>query len=250
MKEVLPSYYSSLSTFRKLFQKGIPILNYHIIAPLPRSKQLKGLFVPPKVFLSQLRELKNAGFSSTSLNSILHTTDNSKNQFAISFDDGFRSVFENAMQSLAECQFKAIQFLVPKLFGKSNEWDLVLGMKQQSLMDISQIREWLAEGHEIGSHTMSHPYLTRISLDQAREEIAASKKYLEDTFGRAVEHFCYPYGDYNKTVRQMVTEAGYHTACTVHFGVNSMATDPFTLCRIKGRHPTRKLRSIFSWLRA
>ncbi len=47
-------------------------------------------------------------------------------------------------------------------------------------------------GHQIGAHTRTHPVLTEIPAARAREEIAASKKALEDRFGFAVKHFCYP----------------------------------------------------------
>lgn len=248
MISTLPSYYASFSDFQKFFQEGIPILNYHMIAPLPANRLLKGLYVSPKVFTRQLQELHNARFSTTSLTHVFKTKDNVHRHVVISFDDGYQSVFDNAMDALANDQFKAVQFLVPKFLGKSNEWDLILDMEQQRLMDVPQIREWLSAGHEIGSHTLTHPYLTRLSLKQAREEITASKKLLEDLFGIEVKHFCYPYGDYNENVRHWVIEAGYRTASTIRFGINTVASDPFTLCRIKGRHPTRKLRSLWHWL--
>ena len=246
-KPTPPGYYSSLADFGDLFQEGIPILNYHMIAPLPARH--KGIYVPPGVFSRQMRELCAAGFSSVSLTNILATTDNARRQVIISFDDGFQSVFDHAMDALADQSFKAIQFLIPKFLGKTNEWDLPLGVKQHRLMDAHQIREWLADGHEIGSHTLTHPYLTRISRKLAHEEITASRKWLEDAFGVAVGHFCYPYGDYNERVKQMVVEAGYRTACTIQFGVNTATGDPFALRRIKGRHPTRKLCSILRWLK-
>jgi peptidoglycan/xylan/chitin deacetylase (PgdA/CDA1 family) len=105
-------------------------------------------------------------------------------------------------------------------------------------MDHAEIREWLAAGHEIGSHSCTHPHLSRIPLPQAREEITASKKKLEDLFGRPVEHFCYPYGDRNDAVVDLVREAGYRTACTMDFGVNTVATSPLALRRILARHPS------------
>lgn len=245
----LPSYYSSLAHFRDFFQEGIPILNYHMIASIPSHKKLKGLYTPQKNFNRQLEELFKSGFTSTSLTQILSAIDNSQKKIVISFDDGFQSVFEHAMKTLAQFRFQAIQFLIPKFFGKTNEWDLVLGTEQLPLMDTAQIRDWLAAGHEIGSHTLTHPYLTRLSKQQAREEISSSKKYLEDTFGVKIDHFCYPYGDCNEHVRGLVIEAGYSSACTIRFGVNTKTTDPFNFCRIKGRHPTRKIRSIWNWIK-
>jgi peptidoglycan/xylan/chitin deacetylase (PgdA/CDA1 family) len=246
-----PTYFSKMTPeFETLFNEGIPVLNYHMVAPLPSDKKLKGLYIPPKAFGDQLRNLSAAGFSGTSLDSVLTSVKNEKKQVVLTFDDAFVSVFENAIEPMAKYHFKAIQFLVVNAIGKSNEWDLVLGDKQLPIMDATQIREWIAAGHEIGSHTLSHPYLSQISLDQAREEVLASKMKLEDQFGVPVHHFCYPYGDLNVAVRDCVAEAGYRTACTVQFGVNHSSTDPFQLKRIKGRHLTRKLSSFIPWLRA
>jgi peptidoglycan/xylan/chitin deacetylase (PgdA/CDA1 family) len=84
--------------------------------------------------------------------------------------------------------------------------------------------------------------LTRLSMRDAREEIVTSKKKLEDAFGVAVEDFCYPYGNWNETVRELVVEAGYLTACAADYGVNSPDISPFSLRRIIVRHPTRSLK--------
>jgi peptidoglycan/xylan/chitin deacetylase (PgdA/CDA1 family) len=99
-------------------------------------------------------------------------------------------------------------------------------------MDEAAVRDWLAAGQQIGSHSLSHPNLRKIPLTQAREEIVASRKRLEDMFGLAVEHFCYPYGSYNEAIRDLVGEAGYRTACTVRFGVNRNGVSPFELNRV------------------
>jgi peptidoglycan/xylan/chitin deacetylase (PgdA/CDA1 family) len=125
-----------------------------------------------------------------------------------------------------------------------NEWDLREGEAPEPLMDAGQIRQWLQAGHAIGSHTLSHARVTRLSVRDAREEIGASKKKLEDTFGVPVEHFCYPYGDWNDAVRDLVMEAGYRSACTTIFGVNTPSTPPFALRRLTVRHPTRTLRTL------
>jgi len=118
------------------------------------------------------------------------------------------------------------------------------GEAPEPLMDEAQIRQWLQAGHAIGSHTLTHARVTRLSVRDAREEIFASKKKLEDTFGVAIEHFCYPYGDWNEAVRDLVAEAGYRTACTTAFGVNTPATPPLALRRLAVRYPTRSLRSL------
>jgi peptidoglycan/xylan/chitin deacetylase (PgdA/CDA1 family) len=108
----------------------------------------------------------------------------------------------------------------------------------------------LAAGQGIGSHTKTHPRLTQLSIADAREEITGSKKSLEDRFGLAIDHFCYPYGDWNKAVRDLIIEAGYKTAYTSHPGVNTPETHPFELNRFLARNHTRRtLKSMWQRLR-
>ena len=124
---------------------------------------------------------------------------------------------------------------------------MAAGEVHERLMDPSQVREWLAAGNDIGSHTCTHPYLTRIPQEQAREEIRASKQKLEDLFGREVRHFCYPYGDFSPAIAELVGEAGYATACTTRSGMNTPATPRFELHRITVRYRSRSLRGLKSW---
>jgi peptidoglycan/xylan/chitin deacetylase (PgdA/CDA1 family) len=237
-------YYHSLKPFQKLFQTGVPILTYHKIGARPRGARIKGLYLGEKLFATQLAELCGAGFQTPSLGRILQSAANSAPPIALTFDDGFANVFHHALKPLAENKFCAIEFLVADLIGKTNEWEQREGEVREPLMDVAQVREWLAAGHEIGSHTLTHPYLTRLSPPQAREEITASKKKLEDLFGVAIKHFCYPYGDWNKQTRDLVLEAGYRTACTTDFGVNTSETPPGSLLRITARYPSRNWRML------
>lgn len=216
---------------------------YHKIGPRPRRVRLKGLYVSRAVFERQLDELRQAGFVSCSAAEAC-ANGVARRRITLTFDDGFRNVFENATQALEQNRFRAIQFLVPGFIGKINEWDLRDGEAPEPLMDAVQIREWIGAGHRIGSHSLNHHYLTRLTLRDAREEIIASKKKLEDTFGAPVEDFCYPYGEWNPAVRDLVAEAGYRTACTTQFGVNTADTPPLALFRITVRHPTRTLRAL------
>jgi peptidoglycan/xylan/chitin deacetylase (PgdA/CDA1 family) len=137
-----------------------------------------------------------------------------------------------------------LQFLVVNSLGKLNDWDLREGEAPEPLMDAAQVRDWLDAGHHIGSHSLTHARLTRLTVRDAREEIITSKKKLEDMFGRAVDDFCYPYGDFSEAIRDLVREAGYRTACTTHYGVNTASTAPLELRRITVRHPTRSLKSL------
>jgi peptidoglycan/xylan/chitin deacetylase (PgdA/CDA1 family) len=244
MKKTPPTFHT-LEPFLELFQTGVPVLMYHKIANPPAGVRLKGLYVPPERFTQQLSELRAAGFVSCRPGAGRdgHAGgDGSQRCLALTFDDGFRNVWEHALEPLAAHGFSAIQFLVANFIGRLNQWEMREGEVREPLMDVAQVQDWLRAGHRIGSHSLSHPYLTRLSIRDAREEIVTSKKKLEDTFGVAVEDFCYPYGNWNDTVRDLVVEAGYHTACAADYGVNTPGVSPFSLRRIIVRHPTRSLK--------
>jgi peptidoglycan/xylan/chitin deacetylase (PgdA/CDA1 family) len=245
----LPHYYTSLSQFREVFLTGRPVLTYHHVGNRPRGTRIKGLYVSPKLFGRQMAELDAAGFSTAAYQSVTSPGEMQKTQVFLTFDDGFRDVFENALPIMRRHEFCAIQFLVSSLLGKTNEWQEREGEVSEPLMDEAQVRDWLAAGHEIGSHTLSHPHLTRLAAPAAREEIRASKHQLEDRFGRAIKHFCYPYGDWNESVRDLVQEAGYETACTTESGINSGTGDRFALKRFTARYRSRNWKSLMSWLR-
>jgi peptidoglycan/xylan/chitin deacetylase (PgdA/CDA1 family) len=247
MNEAVPAYYSRLAPFRKLFDQGNPILTYHKLGPRPRKVRLKGMYMSGKLFTRQLEELRTAGFGSGTLDTC--TGPIMPRRIVVTFDDGYDNVLRYGLEPLAASGFKAIQFLVADLLGSHNTWDVPQGEAPEPIMDAVQVREWLAAGHEIGSHTMTHPWLTRLPLSAAREEITVSRRKLEDTFGRPIRHFCYPYGDWNAPVRDLVAAAGYQTACATEPGVNTPGDSLFALKRFTARYPSRSLKAIWSRLR-
>jgi peptidoglycan/xylan/chitin deacetylase (PgdA/CDA1 family) len=246
MNSELPTYYSGLAAFKTLFEEGNPILTYHKLGPRPRRARLKGLYISSKLFARQLSELKTAGFTCGSLTEWNHPAE--KN-VVITFDDGYVNVLRYGLETLRQTALTAIQFLPANLLGKTNEWDVSLGEAPEPIMDESQVRDWIASGHDIGSHSLNHPYLTRLTQDRAREEISASRKKLEDLFGRRIEHFCYPYGDWNESVRALVQEAGYKTACTTTPGLNKPEESPYALKRFTARYASRNFKTGIGWLR-
>jgi peptidoglycan/xylan/chitin deacetylase (PgdA/CDA1 family) len=242
-------YYSSLGPFRELFATGHAILTYHHVGPRPRGVRLKGLYISSKLFAQQMAELKAEEYETSAFGTVQSSLGRRKRVF-LTFDDGFADVFENALPIMRQHGFRSIQFLVANLLGKTSEWQASSGELPGALMDKAQVANWLEAGQEIGSHTLTHPRLTQVSVQQAREEIIGSKKKLEDTFGRPVENFCYPFGDWNPALRDIVAEAGYKSACTTKFGVNTSEADPFALKRVTVRYASRKLKNLGVWLRS
>jgi hypothetical protein len=64
-----------------------------------------------------------------------------------------------------------------------------------------------------------------------------------------VRHFCYPYGDWNPAVCDLVAEADYETAVTTEAGVNLAGADRFALKRFTVRYPSRNWRNFFATMR-
>jgi peptidoglycan/xylan/chitin deacetylase (PgdA/CDA1 family) len=103
-------------------------------------------------------------------------------------------------------------------------------------MSVAQASELSARGHEIGSHTQRHPRLTSIPIDQARVEISASKRELEDLIGVPVRSFAYPGGMWTPELARVVEQAGYRSAVTTRSAHVGKDPDPFTLPRISVTH--------------
>ncbi|MFY9553507.1 MAG: polysaccharide deacetylase family protein [Blastocatellia bacterium] len=96
----------------------------------------------------------------------------------------------------------------------------------------NQAREMDAAGVRIGSHTVSHPILTRVSGERLRIELSESRSRIQLMLGREVDLFCYPNGDYNESISQAVRDAGYKCAVTVEPGFNNIDSDPLQLRRV------------------
>jgi peptidoglycan/xylan/chitin deacetylase (PgdA/CDA1 family) len=88
------------------------------------------------------------------------------------------------------------------------------------LMSWQQIRELGAQGHEIGSHSLTHPLLTDLDAEQLQREVVQSRSQLAAAVGCEVASFCYPNGSYDARALQAVQAAGYTCAVTTRWGLN------------------------------
>jgi peptidoglycan/xylan/chitin deacetylase (PgdA/CDA1 family) len=68
---------------------------------------------------------------------------------------------------------------------------------------------------EIGSHSVTHPFLSRLGREQQAAELARSKAILEAACGGPVRYFAYPSGDYNSETLDLLAQTGYRAACAV-----------------------------------
>lgn len=112
------------------------------------------------------------------------------------------------------------------------------GFFQRLMMDWDQVREMRRDGIEFGAHTMSHPILTRIPLEQVREEVVGSRSRIEAELGEPVLGFAYPNGqaaDLNDGIERIVADSGIRTAFTLLNGpcsLREVKRNPYAIRRI------------------
>ena len=112
------------------------------------------------------------------------------------------------------------------------------GFFKRLMMTWDQVREMQKEGIEFGAHTMQHPILTRISLDEVRMEVEGSKSRIEKELGDPVLSFAYPNGqssDLNDPIEKIVAESGIRVAFTLLNGPSSLGEvkrNPYAIRRI------------------
>lgn len=97
---------------------------------------------------------------------------------------------------------------------------------ERPVMTEKQVRE-LAGSFEIGAHTVSHLPLKSMPDSQAFEEIAGSKRWLEDLLGKPCISFCYPRGKFNSATPELIKKAGFLGARTCLFNLHTFPRNPF-----------------------
>ncbi|WP_199610387.1 polysaccharide deacetylase family protein [Flocculibacter collagenilyticus] len=103
------------------------------------------------------------------------------------------------------------------------------------MMSAEQVAELSALGVEIGAHTVEHPILKSLSIEQQQWQIEHSQHELEAWIKKPVNHFAYPNGkfgaDYSLDTVKCVKSCNFHSAVTTHRGISQSGSDLFQLNR-------------------
>lgn len=153
-----------------------------------------------------------------------------KKPIILTFDDGYLNIYKYAFPALQEFGMKAVIFVLGDLNRKVNDWSYE--EPQAELMEGRQILEMHLAGFEIGSHSLTHEKLTQAAPEMIWKEIYYSRMTIESLLNAPVRTFSYPYGLVNETVKKMVADAGYLTACGVYTGPPDFYADQFDIRRI------------------
>jgi peptidoglycan/xylan/chitin deacetylase (PgdA/CDA1 family) len=151
----------------------------------------------------------------------------------ITFDDGFEDFYRNAFPILNQHRFSATMFLPTAHIGETP-----CRFKGIECMTWSQIKELRSAGMRFGSHTVTHPQLRSLTLQQVREEVSSSKERIEDRMGYPVTSFSYPYAfpeadrEFTKQLRSMLSDSGYENGVSTMIGTADRTADRFFLKRL------------------
>jgi peptidoglycan/xylan/chitin deacetylase (PgdA/CDA1 family) len=197
----------------------------------PKEAKLKTLFVAKEQLKRQLKLLKFMGFDFLSLRDLL-LNKKVKKGVLLTFDDAYLDFWGKALPIFMELKVRSVIFVPVALVGSYNQWDYDRIRIKKPIMNWEHIKELHSLGFEIGSHSLTHPYLSKIDPQKAWEEIYTSKVILEDKLGTEIKAFCYPYGDYSQQVRDMVQRAGYSIAFTTRHGSFEESENFFEVRRI------------------
>lgn len=201
-----------------------------IYAPILMYHKIGGAYgrynISVAMFEAQMKWLKENGYESVSVDQIAATVRGKASlppkPIAITFDDGWGTQFTLAKPILDKYGFKATFYIVTNYAGRSS-----------AFMSWENIATLNAEGHWIGTHSVTHTPFTRLNAAQLNAEMTASRDALAQRIGKPITTLAYPYGATNKFVQGMAQQAGFTHAVGVVSYWQQKPGDLYNLHRIE-----------------
>jgi peptidoglycan/xylan/chitin deacetylase (PgdA/CDA1 family) len=229
----------------------IPILVYHSVSANP-APWIAPYTVTPLAFAHHLELMAASGRTALTVSQLVDALAGRaklpQRPLLVTFDDGFADFARAAPMLAARALPSTLYVTTGALCGRGPQRQPPkTALPPAPMLDWSQLLE-LAEQHvEIGAHTHTHPQLDVLHPAAADHEIRRCKHLLEEVLGREVPSFAYPHGFHSATVRRLVRQAGYTSACAVGNALSSHADHVFSLARLMVRADTT-YQQIATWL--
>lgn len=214
----------------------VPILLYHSI-DVSASSRFRRWTVSPPLFDEHIRYLKEHYYTPMTVTQFIHARSQGaemlgKRPVIITFDDGLADFYTGALPTLVKYGFVATLYITAGYVGKTSRWLHAEGESKRPMLTWRQIADVNASNIECGAHSYHHFQLDILPERIALKEISQSKTVLEQRLGQAVETFAYPHGYYSLTVRRLVEQAGFSSACGVKHAMSTIGDDRFGLARV------------------
>jgi peptidoglycan/xylan/chitin deacetylase (PgdA/CDA1 family) len=191
------------------------VLTYHAVSETWPAE----LSARPADLERQLGTLLDRGYRGATFTEAV-TAPPAERTLAVTFDDAYRSVLELAHPILSRLGLPGTVFACTDFVGSPrpmawpgiDRW--LGGPHERELMALTwgELGALADAGWEVGSHTRTHPYLTRLDDSQLDDQLAASKAACEAGLGRPCRSLAYPFGDADARVVDVAAAAGYEAA--------------------------------------
>ncbi|MBL4744352.1 MAG: polysaccharide deacetylase family protein [Cycloclasticus sp.] len=168
---------------------------------------------PIKKFAELLEKLRKSNIPILSLDQIL--ADPFKQGVVITFDDGMRSVYENALPILKEYAAPAHVFIATAAIENTENIEQAITIGDFDMLSWHEIEQLQASGIQVDAHTHRHPDMRTINKEQILEEFHLSHEILASKIGVTPNYFAYPFGYHNQLARD----------CAADFYKASMTTE-------------------------
>jgi peptidoglycan/xylan/chitin deacetylase (PgdA/CDA1 family) len=205
------------------------ILTFHALDELGSATSFS-----PYLFKQGMAELYERGYKTLSISDTVEClrrdTQFPERSFAITFDDGYQSVYGEAFPILQRYNFSATVFLAVG-DGKPADTDRFPPMCERSMLNWCEVKEMHRSGITFGGHTLTHPDLTLLPDEQVEAEVVRGKVAIEDALGTPVDTFAYPFGRYNERCRELVSRH-FACACSDRLGLLHKTSDAYAMERV------------------
>ncbi len=206
----------------------IPILMYHYVEYVQDKNDTirQSLDTTPNTLDSQINTLVKAGYTFLNARDVGEIINGQmflpKKPVVLTFDDGYRDFYTDALPILKKYHVTATAYIVPGFLDKPN------------YMYTSQVEDIVKNGLvEIGAHTVHHVWLKGMAKVETQTEILQSKKMLEHTFKIRVVSFAYPYGAFDQQAVDLAKTSGFWTAVSTVPGVSASEDNRLFLYRLR-----------------
>lgn len=166
--------------------------------------------VSKEAFEEQIGFLNHEGYQFLSLSQAIEIMDGKRQApqhgILITFDDGYADNIQSGLPILSKYNAPAALFVISAYIGQSNRWN-PKACYDADHATWQDLRTWLRAGNEIGGHSHNHLCMTRLNSDEIRQTVHLNKEIIENELSIMLDAFSYPYGLYNTTVKEIVSES-------------------------------------------
>ena len=214
----------------------IPVLMYHRVGDAHNMWERK-YCISPQLFAEHMSALAQSNWQAVSVDDFMAWRQGEKTlpekAFLISFDDGFKGVYEHAWPVLRQYQWPAVMFLVSNLIGQNDMWSKNENPEGRTypLLNRTEIAEMAQGGFSFHSHSRNHSDLTSLNDADLIDETEGCKTEL-NLLGISCRYFAYPYGRFSEREMTAVKAAGFEAAFSVQPGFNRPDVDTFRIRRL------------------